>query len=73
MAKYLIKASGCDDSTSVIVDLTDAEFAVAERIAKAVTQASFFGCMPRLAVSAASPDVVAQVEQDNRDREAEEG
>lgn len=45
MTNRLIYVSGCDDSTAVVLDLTDAEYAVAQRIAAAVTAAGG-GCMP---------------------------
>lgn len=46
MADRLIYVSGCDDSTAVVLDLTDAEYAVAQRIAAAITEASKDMCMP---------------------------
>jgi hypothetical protein len=45
VTKRLIYVTGCDDSTSVVLDLDDAEYALAQRIAKQVTEAGG-GCMP---------------------------
>ena len=48
MTDRLIYVSGCDDSTAVVLDLNDAEYLVAQRIAEAITQASTYGCMPNM-------------------------
>lgn len=48
MSRRLIHVGGCDDSTNVILDLTDAEYAVVQRVAKAVTAASRYGCQPTI-------------------------
>lgn len=41
-----IRVQGCDDKTVVHMDLTDAEFALLERVSAAVNAASTYGCMP---------------------------
>lgn len=46
MTNRLIYVSGCDDYTSVVLDLTDDEYAVVERITAATREASTYGCMP---------------------------
>jgi hypothetical protein len=56
MATYAIKVSGCDDSTTVQVELTDAEVAAVRRVADAVTAASDYGCMPRMRVAESTQD-----------------
>lgn len=48
MTNRLIYTSGCDDSTSVVLDLTDTEFALVQRIAAATVKASTNGCMPTI-------------------------
>ncbi len=48
MTKRLIYVSGCDDATAVVLDLTDTEYEVSQRIAKAVTDASNYGCQPTI-------------------------
>lgn len=45
--KRLVYVSGCDDATAVALDLTDEEYAVAQRIADAVT-AKGGGCCPTM-------------------------
>ena len=42
----LIYVAGCDNVTKVVLDLDDAEYLVAQKIAEAVTNASVSGCMP---------------------------
>lgn len=48
MTSRLIYVVGCDDATAVVLDLTDDEYAVAQRIATAVTEASEAGCQPTI-------------------------
>lgn len=50
---YTIKATGCDDSTTVTLALTADEAEVIGRVAQAVTEASEFSCMPRLKIQLA--------------------
>jgi hypothetical protein len=61
---YYIKASGCDDSTAVIVDLTDVEAAVVAKVAQVITTASESGCQPTLRVRLATDEDRAALEED---------
>jgi len=61
VTRYYIKVSGCDDRTEVIVELNHGEAAAVERVAKAVTEASFVGCMPRMHFRVATEDDTATV------------
>ena len=47
MTRRLIYVSGCDDSTSVVLDLDDDEYALVQRIASLVSEAGG-GCMPTM-------------------------
>ena len=47
MATRLIYVPGCDDSTKVVMDLTDDEFATIAKVAEAVTAAGG-GCAPQM-------------------------
>ncbi len=47
---YVVRVAGCDDSTRILIDLTDAEAAAAGRIAEAVNAASESSCQPRMRV-----------------------
>ncbi len=51
MAEYLVRATGCDDSTRVVVELTDIQAAAVRKVAEAVTGAGG-GCQPTLSVVA---------------------
>jgi hypothetical protein len=51
MAEYLIKVSGCDDNTKVIVSLTDSELTTVLRIAARLKAASEFSCQPTMSVT----------------------
>ncbi|MGW9447059.1 hypothetical protein [Bacillus mobilis] len=50
MTAYLFCAKGCDETTRVVLDLTDDEAATARRIADAITAASDYSCEPRLSM-----------------------
>lgn len=43
--RYIVRVPGCDDTTSVVVDLTPAELSTAKRIAELVTLHGG-GCAP---------------------------
>lgn len=48
MTTKRISVKGCDDSTTIAMDLTDAELAFLERLSAAINAASAYSCMPRL-------------------------
>lgn len=50
MTKRLIHVAGCDDVTPLVTDLTDAEYAVIQRIAREVT-ALGGGCQPTISTA----------------------
>lgn len=50
MAAVEITLSGCDDHTKFVVDLTDDETQLLERIATLSQEASDYGCQPRMIV-----------------------
>jgi ribosome biogenesis SPOUT family RNA methylase Rps3 len=50
---YTIKASGCDDETVVVLDLTPGQAVTVEEVAKAITEV-LGGCMPTLSIAATS-------------------
>ena len=50
MTATLVYVSGCDDVTAVVMDLSDAEYTLAQRIAQEVT-ASGGGCSPMMIVT----------------------
>jgi hypothetical protein len=50
MSKYFIYVPGCDDSTKVLMDLTEEEAAVVRKVAVAVT-ALGGGCAPSMAIA----------------------
>lgn len=55
MAKeYLVEVDGCDDSTSLIIRLDDAEFAIIEELASRVTEASTYVCKPTMDIRLAT-------------------
>ena len=53
---YEIIVDGCDDSTSIELELTESEFTLVEGIAHLITKASTYGCMPRMYVAAADKE-----------------
>lgn len=52
--RYQVKAKGCDDVTTVTLDLDDDEAAVVQRLAAALTAKSEFDCQPTLTIERAS-------------------
>lgn len=48
MAKYKVSVDGCDDSTEVEIEFTDAEAETVKRVAEAITEESQSGCMPTM-------------------------
>lgn len=51
MTRTLLKLSGCDDSTKVVVELTGDERALLERIGELTELKSKISCQPRLKVT----------------------
>lgn len=47
-AQYLLKASGCDDETCALIELTGAEVDFIRRISDALNERSTYGCQPTL-------------------------
>jgi hypothetical protein len=47
---YKIQLIGCDDSTSINIDLDINEFRLVDRIARLLTDASSHSCEPTMAV-----------------------
>jgi hypothetical protein len=46
MTERKIKVDGCDDGTTVWLDLTDDEYEVIKRLAAATQEESSYGCQP---------------------------
>lgn len=52
---YDIRVSGCDDSTSITVDLTPEQLAFLTEIAEKITATSTCSCEPRMYVQPHAP------------------
>lgn len=50
MSKYYIENMGCDDSTSLKIELTDKELDIFIKICKELNKKSKYQCQPRIAV-----------------------
>lgn len=48
MSQYRITARGCDDRTTVDLQMTAQEFATVKRVSEAINEAATYGCMPGL-------------------------
>ena len=48
--RYIITLHGCDDSTKIEMDITDAEHEFLQRMSDHVLDASKYGCMPTMSV-----------------------
>lgn len=51
MARYLIDVIGCDDTTSVDMELNDAEVPTVVRIVNQCCLESQYGCQPKMRLS----------------------
>ena len=55
MAKeYLVVVQGCDDSTGIIIQADDIKFDIIKELADQVTEASTYGCQPRMSIREAT-------------------
>ena len=48
--KYRISVHGCDDSTTIVKELTEQEFKLIKSVADEVTETSEYLCMPRMVI-----------------------
>lgn len=48
--KYYIENAGCDDETSLVIDLTDKEVEVFIKICKELNKKSSYHCQPTIAL-----------------------
>lgn len=48
--KYEITVDGCDDYTKIIKELTEEEHELLKEVSSEITNASEYGCMPRMEV-----------------------
>lgn len=61
---YVIKAHACHEDTVVLLDLTEAEAAAAQKISAALAEESTGDCMPTLNVRIATPTDIAEYSPD---------
>lgn len=50
--KANVTVDGCDDSTSIDLDMTDEQYLFLRAVDDAITTASTYGCMPKMTVTA---------------------
>ncbi len=51
MTAYQIKLCGCDDSTAFVMELTDAEAALLQRVATLSSETADYGCQPEMVIA----------------------
>jgi len=61
MTTYEIKLSGCDDSTSFAMELTDTEAGLMQRVAARSKETSEYECQPTMTVRALTPEDMDEV------------
>lgn len=59
MAAYDITLHGCDDSTTITLDVAPGQHELVQRIAAATEQASQFSCMPTMTVTEHTEEATA--------------
>lgn len=64
MKAYTVHISGCDDSTTAQVDLTDAEAAAVAKVARAITATSDYGCMPTMFIAPGIHEYIDETPED---------
>jgi len=52
MQKYEISVLGCDDSTSIQIELSASEYELIKKVAEKITDASTYSCMPTMVIEA---------------------
>lgn len=56
MKKYKVCVDGCDDSTSIEIELTDEQAETVRNVAERITEASTYGCMPKMSIDEVKAD-----------------
>lgn len=56
MAAYEVRLVGCDEVTTFVMDLADAEAALVERVAALSRETSAYNCEPRMTIAPALTD-----------------
>lgn len=54
--KYKISVHGCDDSTTIVKELTEKELKLIQSVADEVTEASEYQCMPTMEIKELESD-----------------
>jgi len=52
MQKYEISVLGCDDTTSIQIELSASEYELIKKVAEKITDASTYSCMPTMVIEA---------------------
>ena len=67
MSQHIIEVNGCDDSTAIPMELTDAEFVFLKKFADAVNAAATYECKPTIDIDREYLDWDGAVTQYNED------
>ena len=51
MSEYVIRVAGCNDATGVLMELSDDERAVVQRVADAIESLNAYTCTPSMRVA----------------------
>lgn len=55
MNLYTVCVNGCDDRTSICIELTDEEAALLDRVLTQLSEASTYGCQPTATINRYTP------------------
>lgn len=72
MKKYLVTLRGCDDSTYKIIELTQEEYEICNRVLEEVSDESTYGCMPTAYIREVKEEDLEQQSIDMKNKELEE-
>lgn len=59
MTAYRVRLRGCDETTTFVIELSDAEAALLRRVAAVSQEISTYSCEPTLSIEPAREEVTA--------------
>ncbi len=63
MSEIVVIVSGCDDTTKVAMEATEAEIQFLHQVAELITKTSTYGCMPTMSI-VSDPAEVAEFKKE---------
>jgi len=48
---YVVELAGCDDCTSVEIEMTDEQLEFLTNLSESINKESYYGCMPKMYIT----------------------